>query len=103
MKVAVIKTGGKQYKIAENDTIKIEKIAGNEGDSIEFDSVLLIGDESDTKIGAPTVDGATVKATILKQGRSKKTQAFKYKRKVRYRKKIGHRQHFTEVKIEKIA
>lgn len=99
----MIKTGGKQYKIAENDTIQIEKIAGNEGDSIEFDSVLLVGDDKDTKIGSPTVDGAKVKATILKQGRTKKTQAFKYKRKVRYRKKIGHRQHFTEVKIDSIA
>lgn len=89
--------------MAENDLLQIEKIAGKEGDKVKFDQVLLVGDDQgDVKMGQPLVSGAKVTASITKQGREDKITVIKYKRKTRYRRKIGHRQHFTEVKIEKI-
>ena len=101
MKLAVIKTGGKQYLVKEGDKLKLAKIIANEGDSIEFDEVLLMAGE-ETKIGVPLIEGAKVSARILKQGRSKKIIVFHYHSKTRYKKKAGHRQHFTEVEISKI-
>lgn len=98
MKFAVIKTGGKQYLVKEGDKLKIGKISANEGDNLEFDKVLLIADK-EVKIGAPLVEGAKVSAKVLKQGRSKKIIVFHYHSKTRYKKKAGHRQHFTEVEI----
>lgn len=95
MKTAVIKTGGKQYLVAKGDSIKIEKIPGEEGEKIVFDKVLLIGD----KIGQPFIKGASVEAKILRQARARKVIIFKYKSKKRYKKKQGHRQQFTEVQI----
>lgn len=101
MKLAVIKTGGKQHLVEEGNKLKISKIVANEGDNIEFDEVLLVSDK-ETKIGAPLVEGAKVSAKVLKQGRTKKIIVFHYHSKTRYKKKAGHRQHFTEVEISKI-
>lgn len=95
---AVIETGAKQYVVAPGTKIKIEKIAGNAGDSVSFDKVLVAGD----KIGAPYVNGVAVKGTILRQARDKKKIIFKYHSKNRFDRKKGHRQHFTEVQIESL-
>ncbi len=104
-KFAVIETGGKQYKVSEGDVIKIEKLSGenNEGDKITFDKVLLIDDGKDTKVGTPYVDKAKVEATFVENGRDKKIHIIKFKSKSNYSKKIGHRQPFNKVKIEKIV
>jgi len=101
---AVIKTGGKQYKVKEGGVLKIEKIAGNAGDKIDFEVLLLADEEGkDVKVGKPMVAGAKVAAEILEQGRARKVNVIKYKPKVRYRRKAGHRQMYTKVKIEKIS
>ena len=96
---AIIKTGGKQYRVAEGETLRVEKLNA-EGDSntVKFDQVLLVGGE-DVKIGTPMVEGASVDAEILRQGRAKKIIVFKKKRRKGYHKKQGHRQAFTEVRI----
>lgn len=99
---AVIKTGGKQYKVAEGEFLKVEKLEGEVGDSIEFAEVLMVGGES-TKVGAPLVAGATVTAKIAAQGKDKKVLVFKSKRRKDSRKLRGHRQHRTVLKIEKIS
>src|SRR3990167_7821924 len=102
--IAIIKTGGKQYIVKEGTTLSVEKLAGEKGGKIAFDQVLLMGDAGgEVKVGTPTVSGAKVEATILEQGRAPKVTVIKYKRKVRYKRKVGHRQHFTKVKIEKIS
>lgn len=104
-KIAVIKTGGKQYKVKSKDKIKIERIKGDIGDKVDFNDVLLVADEDgkDVKIGKPIVDGAKVEGIILRQARAKKITVIKYKAKVRYRRKLGHKQHFTEVEIGAIV
>lgn len=102
MKLAVIRTGGKQYPVQENQQLRLEKLLGKEGESFVFDQVLLTIDGDAVKVGQPLVSGAKVSATIVKQGREPKMNVIKYKRKIRYRRKLGHRQEFTEVKIEKI-
>ena len=99
---AVIKTGGKQYKVAEGEFLKVEKLEGEIGDSIEFAEVLMVGGEN-TKVGAPLVAGATVTAKIAAQGKDKKILVFKSKRRKDSRKLRGHRQHRTVLKIEKIS
>ena len=101
--LAIIKTGGKQYKVAEGDKIKVEKIEGEDGAKITFDEVLFIGDEKDVKIGEPFIKGTKVEATIVRQGRHKKVWGIKHKAKKRYKVKFGHKQLFTEVEITKIA
>lgn len=104
---AVIETGGKQYRVAVGDSIKIEKIKEKElkeGDSIVFDKVLLVDNGKDvTDVGAPYIPGAKVSATLIEIGRSPKVTVIKYKQKSRYFKKNGHRQPFFKVKIEKIS
>jgi len=100
---AVIETGGKQYKVAAGDKIKVEKIEGQDGGSLIFDKVLLVGDDSAVKVGKPYISGAKVEAKVLRQGRDKKKIVFKYHSKTRYRKKKGHRQAFTEAEIIKIS
>jgi len=100
--LAIIKTGGKQYKVAPGDKIKIEKVAGEKGKEITFKEVLLVEKNRKLEIGAPFVKGAKVVAKILSQGKGKKVIVFKYKPKTRYKKKAGHRQLFTEVEITKI-
>ena len=98
---AIIATGGKQYKVSEGDIITIEKLGIEAGEKVSFDQVLAVSGD-DLKIGNPTVDGATVDATVVKEGRGKKVIVYKYKRKTGYHKKNGHRQSYTQVKIEKI-
>ena len=99
---AVIVSGGKQYKVSEGDVIRVEKLEVEEGAKISFDQVLLINDGS-LKIGTPTVQGARVSGTVLQNGKAKKVIVYRYKRKSGYHKKNGHRQLFTEVKIDKIG
>ncbi|MBS4899374.1 MAG: 50S ribosomal protein L21 [Clostridiales bacterium] len=98
---AIIATGGKQYTVAEGDEIFVEKLGLNEGDSVTFDQVLFVNGDS-AKVGNPTVAGATVTGTVVKEGRAKKVVVYKYKAKKGSHKKNGHRQPFTKVKIEKI-
>ena len=92
---AIIATGGKQYKVQEGDVIKVEKLGAEAGSEVTFDQVLLVGDK-DVKVGA------SVKATVVAEGKAKKVIVYRYKRKTGYHKKNGHRQPFTQVKIEKI-
>ena len=99
---AVIVTGGKQYKVSEGDTLFIEKLEVEEGAAVTFDQVLMTGDGEDVKVGVPTVDGATVEAKVVKNGKAKKIYVFKMKRKKNYRRKKGHRQPYTKVEITKI-
>src|SRR3989344_4072310 len=102
MKFAVIETGGKQYIVGENQKLRIEKLPEAKGGNVRFDKVLLVADDKETKIGTPLVEGASVSAEVAIQGRGRKVIVFKYHAKTRYRKKRGHRQHFTEVLIKKI-
>jgi large subunit ribosomal protein L21 len=99
---AVVATGGKQYKVQEGDVLRFEKLAGEVGDEIAFDQVLLVGEGDEVRIGRPVVEGALVKGSIVQQDKSKKVLVFKYKRRKRYRRKQGHRQPFTAVKINAI-
>jgi large subunit ribosomal protein L21 len=99
---AVVTSGGKQYKVEEGETLQIEKIAGKVGSPVTFDQVLMISDGAEVNIGQPTLAGATVEGHIVEQGKSKKIIVFKYKRRKRYRRKQGHRQQFTAVKIDSI-
>ncbi len=98
---AVIATGGKQYKVSEGDIITIEKLGVETGGKVTFDQVLAVSGD-DMKVGNPTVDGATVEASVVKEGRGKKIIVYKYKSKTGYHKKNGHRQSFTRVRIDKI-
>ena len=99
---AVIETGGKQYKVIEQDIIFVEKLDANEGDEIVFDSVMALSNDNGFKVGAPNVDGAKVTAKVLKNGKNKKIYVMKYKSKKNEKKKIGHRQPYTKVQIVKI-
>lgn len=98
---AIIETGGKQIKVEEGQEITVELLRGEEGEEVTFDKVLFVGGE-DSKIGTPYVEGATVTGKIVEHGRGKKIIIFKYKAKKNYRRKQGHRQPYTKVKIEKI-
>jgi large subunit ribosomal protein L21 len=97
--LAVIKTGGKQYKVSPKDKLKIEKLAAEEGAEVVFDNVLLVSNEKDLTIGEPLIKGAKVTAKVLKQAKADKVMTFKYKSKKRYKVKKGHRQLYTEVEI----
>ncbi len=99
---AVIKTGGKQYRVEENNVIKIEKLESIEGEKITFDHVLMVGDVAKSTVGSPLVVGALVEAEVLKQMRDRKVIIFKKKRRQNYRRKQGHRQQLTVVRITKI-
>lgn len=99
---AVVETGGKQYRVTEGDVIYVEKLEGAQGDSIDLSKVLLVSNEGDVKVGKPYVEGAKVSATIEDQGKAKKIIVFKFKAKKDYRKKQGHRQPYTKLKISKI-
>jgi len=101
MMYAIIATGGKQYKVAEGDIIKVEKLGVEAGGTVTFDKVLAVNN-GELTIGCPTVEGAAVTATVVKEGKGKKVIVYKYKRKTGYHKKKGHRQLFTQVKIDKI-
>ena len=99
---AIIKTGGKQYKVSEGDVITVEKLAANEGDAVVFDNVLTVVNDGDVKVGTPVVEGAKVTGKVEAQGKAKKILVFKYKAKSNYRRRQGHHQPFTKVVIEKI-
>lgn len=98
---AIIATGGKQYKVAEGDEIRVEKLGAEEGSKVTFDQVLAVRDDADIKVG-DAVANATVDATVVKNGRAKKVIVYKYKPKKTYHRKNGHRQSYTTVKIDKI-
>lgn len=99
---AIITTGGKQYKVSEGDVIRVEKLGAAEGESVTFDQVLMISNESGLTVGNPYLANATVSAKVARDGKGKKVIVYKYKPKTTYHKKQGHRQPFTEVTIEKI-
>ena len=99
---AIIETGGKQYKVAEGDTLFIEKLPVEAGETVTFDKVLAVLDGDKATFGAPVVDGAKVTASVVKNGKGKKIIVFKYKPKKGYRRKLGHRQPYTKVTIGKI-
>jgi large subunit ribosomal protein L21 len=100
---AVIATGGKQYRVAQGDTIRVEKLTADEGSTVEFENVLMITDGEDVKIGAPYVDGGKVSATIKAHGRGKKVEIVKFRRRKHHRKQMGHRQSYTEIEITGIS
>jgi len=99
---AIIKTGGKQYMVNEGDVLTVEKLDVESGAKVVFDEVLAVGNNGELQVGSPVVSGAKVEATVVENGKSKKIIVFKYKPKKDYRKKQGHRQPYTKVRIEKI-
>ena len=100
---AIIETGGKQYKVAEGDVIKVEKLVVAEGQEYDFDKVLVVAKDSDVTVGAPYVAGAKVSASVLGEGKEKKVVVYKYKPKKGFHKKKGHRQPFTKLQIKAIS
>jgi large subunit ribosomal protein L21 len=100
---AVIKTGGKQYKVSEGDTLNVEKIDGEKGNEVVFEEILMISREGEIKVGTPYVEGAKVTGEIVAQTRGSKIKVFKMKRRKGYRKKTGHRQELTGLKIKEIS
>ena len=102
MTYAIIKTGGKQYRVSEGDRIRVEKLDGDVGTELTFDEVLMVSGDK-VSVGTPLVGGASVKAKIVAQDRAKKVIVFKYKRRKNYRKKYGHRQPFTEIEITGVS
>jgi large subunit ribosomal protein L21 len=100
---AVIQTGGKQYRVSEGDTIKVEMLTADEGSSVELDKVLMITDGEDVKVGAPYVDGGKVTATVKSHGRNKKVKIIKFRRRKHHLKHQGHRQWYTELQVTGIS
>ncbi|GBC59328.1 50S ribosomal protein L21 [Desulfonema ishimotonii] len=100
---AVVSTGGKQYKVQEGDIFRVEKLPGEVGDTVTFDKVLLFSDGESVKIGQPMLDDIDIRGHIVEQGKSAKVIVFKYKRRKRYRRKQGHRQPYTAIKIDTIG
>jgi large subunit ribosomal protein L21 len=100
---AVVATGGKQYKVTEGLTLRVEKLEGEAGTSVDLDKVLMIADGSDVKIGTPYLDSSKVTATIISQGRAKKVEIMKFRRRKHSQKRTGHRQYYTEIEIASIA
>jgi large subunit ribosomal protein L21 len=100
---AIIKTGGKQYKVAPGDVLKVESLGVQAGETVEIADVLLFENEGDVKVGSPLVNGAKVTAEVVREGRAKKVLVFKHKRRKGYRKMRGHRQDYTELKIKEIT
>ena len=100
---AVIQTGGKQYRVEEGTTLKIEKLELGSSDTVEFDKVLMVQSDSETKIGQPYVESGKVTAKVVSQGRHKKIKIIKFKRRKHHMKQMGHRQYFTEIQITGIS
>jgi large subunit ribosomal protein L21 len=100
---AVVRSGGKQYRVSPGGSVRVERLTGEVGTSITLDEVLMVGGEGDIKIGTPTVDGASVTGTIVAQGRGPKIRVFKMKRRKGYRRTQGHRQDYTEIRIDGIS
>ncbi len=99
---AIIETGGKQYRVAEGQTLKIEKLEVEAGHTVDFDRVLMVGEGESARVGAPLVDGAKVVAEVLKHGRADKIRIIKFRRRKHHMKRQGHRQYYTQVKITKV-
>ncbi|OOG55150.1 50S ribosomal protein L21 [Rhodanobacter sp. B05] len=99
MSYAVIKTGGKQYRVQQGDVLRVELLTADEGATVSFDQVLLVGTGESVTIGAPVVEGATVSATVRMHGRADKIRIIKFRRRKHYKRQQGHRQHFTEIEI----
>lgn len=99
---AVVKSGGKQYRAEEGGILRVERISGEAGEAVSFDRVLMFSDGENVSIGKPVLENALVKGHIVRQGRLRKIIVFKYKRRKRYRRKLGHRQAFTEIKVDSI-
>jgi large subunit ribosomal protein L21 len=99
---AIVNTGGKQYKVCQGDVLRVEKIPGEIGGPVSFDKVLMFSDGENISIGRPVLDNVEVKGHIVEQGKGKKIIVFKYKRRKRYRRKRGHRQQYTAIKIDSI-
>ena len=100
---AVIKTGGKQYKVAEGDTLRVERLDSAEGDTVQLDSVLMIADGDNLKVGTPYLEGGKVSAVVKGHGRAKKIEIVKFRRRKHHRKQMGHRQQYTELEITGIS
>ncbi|MFS8608486.1 MAG: 50S ribosomal protein L21 [Gammaproteobacteria bacterium] len=100
---AVFRTGGKQYRVSQGDKLRIERLTAEVGDTVDFDQVLLVGEGQNVRIGAPLVPGGKVQAKVIGQGRAKKIEVVKFKRRTNYRRTKGHRQHYTEVEITSIS
>jgi large subunit ribosomal protein L21 len=99
---AVVRTGGKQVRVAPGQAVRVERLPGEVGDAVELSEVLLVGGDGETRVGAPLLEGAAVVGTIVEQGRGPKITIFKMKRRKGYRRKSGHRQDFTEIRVESI-
>lgn len=100
---AVIETGGKQYRVEEGEVLRVEKLAADEGASIDFDRVLMVGEGADVQVGSPVVEGAKVSATVKAHGRGEKVNIIKFKRRKHYMRRQGHRQSYTEIEVTGIA
>ena len=100
---AVFRTGGKQYRASKGDRLRVERLQAGEGDTVEFDEVLLVGEGANVKLGSPLVSGSKVKAKVMSQGRGKKIVVLKFKRRKNYKRVKGHRQNYTEVEITSIT
>jgi len=100
---AVIKTGGKQYKLAQGDVVRVEKLDAEEGASVELDKVLMIADGDSINVGTPYVDGGKVNATVKSHGRAKKVEIMKFRRRKHHQKRTGHRQYYTEIEVTGIS
>jgi large subunit ribosomal protein L21 len=102
MKYAIVESGGKQYKAVEGETIEVDRLPLEIGSSVELDQVLLVANDGNVSVGTPVVKGAMVKATVADQVKGRKVLVYKYKTRVRYRRKKGHRQHYTRLQINEI-
>ena len=100
---AVVATGGKQYRVAPGDVIRVEKLDAEAGETIELDEVLMVADGDDVKVGAPRIEGGKVTAKVLEHGRGKKVTIVKFRRRKHHRKQMGHRQSFTELEITEVT
>jgi large subunit ribosomal protein L21 len=99
---AIVRTGGKQYRVEAGDILHVERLAAEVGAKVTLDDVLLVGDEGSTRVGAPRVENASVQGTVVAQGRDQKIRVFKYKKRKHYRRTKGHRQSFTAVRIDRV-
>ena len=99
---AIVKTGGKQYRVEEGQVLRVERLEAASGESVTLDQVLLVATDSETKVGSPNVAGAAVRGKVLEQGRGAKIRVFHYKKRKHFRKTRGHRQDFTALRVEKI-
>ena len=99
---AIIRTGGKQYRVEPGDVVRLERLDGEVGSSVTLDDVLLVGEGDDVQVGAPRLENAAVEGTVVEQGRDRKIRVFKHKRRKHYRRTRGHRQSYTAVKIERV-